>query len=100
MATIMTTTDFPILTASMPKAAQMAGIGLTKAKQLVRDGIWETITVGHRRLVLVESIRRDIESRRGQGGDPRRNKAVPAFGERRAANPHLSNRVGASGPWI
>jgi hypothetical protein len=84
MATIiMATTDFPILAAPLPKAAQMAGIGLTKAKELVRDGHWETITIDHRRLVIVESIRRDIESRRGQAGDPRRNRAVAAFGERR-----------------
>ena len=78
------TTEIPILAASIPVTAHSLGLGMTKTKELIRDGTLETIAIGHRRLVLFASAQRYIESLRGQQGDPRRNKAVPKAGERRA----------------
>jgi hypothetical protein len=67
----------------IPRTADVIGHGITKTKELIRDGILETVVSGHRRLVLYASAERYIESLRGQGGDPRRNTAVPKAGERR-----------------
>jgi hypothetical protein len=75
--------ELPILAVTIPRAANIVGVGESTLKGLIRDGVVETITIGHRRLALFSSLERLIESRRGQGGDPRRNDAVPKAGERR-----------------
>ncbi len=75
--------ELPILAAPIPATARSMGLGETKLKELIRDGILETVVIGHRRLVLFVSVQRYIESLRDQPADPRRNQAVPKAGERR-----------------
>jgi excisionase family DNA binding protein len=47
-----------------PDAAQMLGLGRSMTKQLVATGELETVTVGRRRLVIVESIREYVMRKR------------------------------------
>jgi len=42
---------------SIPDAAQALGIGRSKLYELIGEGHLETVTIGRRRLVRVESIR-------------------------------------------
>jgi excisionase family DNA binding protein len=42
---------------SIPDAAKALGIGRSKVYELVGEGRLETVTIGRRRLVRVESIR-------------------------------------------
>jgi hypothetical protein len=71
-----------LVTATIPTFARdVANIGLTKAREMVRDGVVETITIGARRLVVVDSYRRLIEKElAGPPKDARRNNHVPALG--------------------
>lgn len=50
----------PVL-CSIADAARMLGIGRTKAYELIEDGSLTTITIGTRRLVKVDSIKRLAE---------------------------------------
>jgi excisionase family DNA binding protein len=50
----------PVL-CSIADAARMLGIGRTKAYELIDDGSLATITIGTRRLVKVDSIKRLAE---------------------------------------
>lgn len=50
----------PILV-SIPDAARMLGIGRSKCYGLIDESRLETISIGTRRLVKVESIRRLVE---------------------------------------
>lgn len=50
----------PVL-CSIADAARMLGIGRTKAYELIDQGILATITIGARRLVKVDSIKRVAE---------------------------------------
>lgn len=47
----------PVL-CSIADAARMLGIGRTKAYELIDDGSLATVSIGARRLVKVESIKR------------------------------------------
>jgi hypothetical protein len=71
-----------LITATIPRFAKdIAGIGLTKTREMVRDGTLETITMGTRRLVVVDSYRRHVEKELAEGPkDAQRNNAVPALG--------------------
>jgi hypothetical protein len=69
------TTDFPILAMPIPRAADTIGLKETALKALIKDGTIETILIGKRRLVLFDSMKKYIESRRGKPGDARRNPA-------------------------
>lgn len=46
------------VTVSVAEAAKMIGLGLTMTYELVSEGQLDTIKIGRRRLVRVESIRR------------------------------------------
>ncbi|MGB3318808.1 MAG: helix-turn-helix domain-containing protein [Sphingopyxis granuli] len=50
----------PVL-CSITDAARMLGIGRTKAYELIDEGSLATITIGTRRLVKVDSIKRLAE---------------------------------------
>lgn len=50
----------PVL-CSIADAARMLGIGRTKAYELIDEGLLATITIGTRRLVKVDSIKRLAE---------------------------------------
>lgn len=47
-----------------PDAAQMLGLGRSMTKQLVATGELETVLVGRRRLVIVQSIHEYVEKKR------------------------------------
>lgn len=46
---------------SIPKAAELLGIGRTKTYALIDEKLLETVTIGTRRLVTLRSIERLIE---------------------------------------
>jgi hypothetical protein len=76
--------ELPILTAPIDATSRRLGIGLTKTKQLIKCGIFETITIGHRRLVLQSSVERYLAEQRGKSTDGRRNpRAMDRVTERR-----------------
>jgi hypothetical protein len=63
--------------------AIIADVGQTKIRELIRDGRIETVAIGKRRLVVVDSYRRLIqEELNGLPKDARRNDAVPALGSK------------------
>jgi hypothetical protein len=63
--------------------AIIADVGQTKIRELIRDGRIETVAIGKRRLVVVDSFRRLIqEELNGLPKDARRNDAVPALGSK------------------
>lgn len=47
---------------SVPDAAGALGIGLTKAYELITDRQLETVKIGSRRLVKIESVKRLVEN--------------------------------------
>ena len=53
---------------SIPRAAELLGIGRTKTYSLIDEKLLETISIGTRRLVPLRSIDRLIE--RAEMGDP------------------------------
>jgi excisionase family DNA binding protein len=50
------------ITATVREACQMTGLGKTKLYELIANGKIETTTVGRRRLINVESLRRLVEA--------------------------------------
>lgn len=56
-----------IITATVNEFCRMAGIGRTLLYQLIGTGDLDTITIGKRRLIVLDSYRRLIERQRAQG---------------------------------
>ncbi|AOL94498.1 helix-turn-helix domain-containing protein [Porphyrobacter sp. LM 6] len=54
-------TYFEPVLCSVAQAALALGIGKTKTYELISEGLLDTVTIGTRRLVTVESIRRLVE---------------------------------------
>jgi excisionase family DNA binding protein len=55
-----------ILTISVAKTIKVLGLGRTTVYNLIRSGELETVKIGNRRLVKVESIRRLIDHLTGK----------------------------------
>jgi hypothetical protein len=74
------------ITASVKKfAREIAGVSDSTAWAMIARGEVETISIGKRRLVVVESYRRRVEKLKAQPPqDARRNRTVPAFGSGRS----------------
>jgi hypothetical protein len=71
------------ITATIPRMAELADVGISKIQDLLRKGQLKTITLGARRLIVVDSYRQLIEAElAGPPKDARRNGAVPALGTR------------------
>jgi hypothetical protein len=74
----------------------MSGFGESTVWKLIHDGDLETVAIGRRRLVLIDSYRRLIEKlRQGAPQDARRNSTVPSLGstKRQSAPTDLTLRV-------
>jgi hypothetical protein len=54
----------PIITASVGEFCRIAGIGRTLAYELIGDGSLDSIRIGKRRLIVLDSYRRLIERQR------------------------------------
>jgi hypothetical protein len=54
-----------ILAASVKDFSRRTGLGITKIYELLNDGPLESITVGKKRLILLESWHRLVEQSRG-----------------------------------
>lgn len=54
-------TNLPPVLCSVSDAARALGIGKTKTYSLISEQLLDTVTIGSRRLVTVESIRRLVE---------------------------------------
>jgi hypothetical protein len=83
------------ITAPVPKfAREIAGVSESTAWQWIKDGKIETVAIGARRLVVVESYRRLVAQKLEEPpADARRNSAVPSFGStvaREATPPEAS----------
>ena len=50
-----------VITASIGEFCRLSGIGRTKVYELLGDGDLESISIGRRRLIVLESYRRLIE---------------------------------------
>lgn len=53
--------NLPPVLCSVSDAARALGIGKTKTYSLISEQLLDTVTIGSRRLVTVESIRRLVE---------------------------------------
>jgi hypothetical protein len=70
-----------VISASVRKFSRMSGFGESTVWKLIHDGDLETVAIGRRRLVLIDSYRRLIEKlRQGTPQDARRNSTVPSLG--------------------
>ena len=56
------------LTCTVAEACEVTGLGRTKLYELIGDGLLATITVGRRRLVLVQLLLSLIEAKQSQAG--------------------------------
>lgn len=54
--------NVPKITATIAEAGAMSGLGKTKLYELIGDGKIDTVTVGRRRLVKVDSLRALLEA--------------------------------------
>jgi hypothetical protein len=69
------------ITAPIREFARLAGIGESTAWEMVRGGTVRTISIGKRRLVVLDSYRQYIEAQLAQPPkDARRNSMVPPLG--------------------
>src|SRR5690348_13492412 len=75
-----------LITVSVKKfAKEIAEVSDSTAWAMIARGEVETISIGKRRLVIVESYRRRVEKLKAQPPqDARRNKTVPPFGSGRS----------------
>ena len=76
-----------ILAASVKDFSRRTGLGVTKIYELLNDGPLESITIGQKRLILLESWHKLVEKSRGTPAErpatspprsPKARKAVPA----------------------
>jgi hypothetical protein len=74
-----------IITAPVGEFCRISGIGRTRVYELIAAGDLDSITVGKRRLIVLDSYRRLIERQRG------------ARAERPAASPPPHKRAAARG---
>ena len=56
-----------IITAPISEFCQLSGLGRTRVYELIGTGDLDSITVGKRRLVIIDSYRRLIERQRAAG---------------------------------
>jgi hypothetical protein len=70
------------ITATIPEFRRLSGIGRSKIYELLDAGEIESIHIGARRLILVDSYKRLIERQRvapkPDGDTPRRNSSASA----------------------
>jgi hypothetical protein len=80
--------DDRIITAPVNDFSRISGLGVSTVWKLIAEEELETISVGKRRLVVLDSYRRFVERKLAEAPqDARRNNCVPAAGSkaRRAA---------------
>ena len=75
-----------IITMPVIPFMRASGLGHSKVWEMISSGEIETITVGKRRLVVVDSYRRLVARKLAEPRqDARRNAAVPALGTKASA---------------
>jgi excisionase family DNA binding protein len=80
-----------VISASVREFARISGLGESTVWAMIHDGRLESVAIGRRRLVLIESFRKLIEQQRAAPPrDARRNSTVPALGSKKA-NPNPSS---------
>jgi predicted DNA-binding transcriptional regulator AlpA len=83
-------TNFPseMITATVPEFSRISGLGQSTVWRMIADQRLQTISVGRRRLVVVDSYRRLIAAQlQGSPTDARRNDTVPPIGSKRRERP-------------
>src|SRR5215471_12267590 len=79
------------ISASVKDFARISGLGESTVWAMIHDGRLESIAIGRRRLVLIDSYRRLIEQQRAAPPrDARRNSAVPPLGSTRRGAVRMS----------
>jgi hypothetical protein len=58
-----------IVTATIPKFKEISGLGTTKIYELINDGPLKSITIGKRRLIVMDSYHRLVEQQIGTPKD-------------------------------
>jgi excisionase family DNA binding protein len=58
------------ITASIPEFCRISGLGRSTVYEMLGDGSLDSITIGRRRLILIDSYRRLIEARRAASAQP------------------------------
>src|SRR5438105_6792918 len=70
-----------IISAPVKEFSRISGLGESTVWAMIHDGRLETIAIGRRRLVLIDSYRRLIKQQRAEAPkDARRNGTVPPLG--------------------
>jgi hypothetical protein len=82
------------ITCTVPQFRQVSGLGESTTWELISQGKLQTIAVGRRRLIILDSYRRLIREQLAAGpGDCRRNPNVPALGSGRSRQQRLPGRA-------
>jgi hypothetical protein len=58
-----------IITAPIGEFCRLSGIGRTRIYELIGDGSLDSITIGRRRLIVIDSYRRLIERQRSTSAE-------------------------------
>src|SRR5271155_4192518 len=82
-----------VITASIGEFCRLSGIGRTKVYELLGDGNLESISIGRRRLVVLDSYRRLIQ---GQRHGLRSDQAIERDTDRYCGSQRPSSRPPAS----
>ena len=87
IATCAVPTDDARLTCTVPQFRLISGLGESTIWALIAEGKLQAISVGGRRLIVLDSYRRLIREQLAAGpGDCRRNDRVPALGSGKRLN--------------
>jgi hypothetical protein len=75
-----------VISLPLPKFCLVSGLGHTTVREMIKDGRLETVRVGKRLLVVVDSYRRLIDKQRREGvpEDHSTDAAIKARREKRA----------------
>jgi hypothetical protein len=91
--------EFPFssISASVKEFSRISGLGESTVWAMIHDRRLESVAIGRRRLVLIDSYRKLIERQRAAPPqDARRNTAVPRLGsKRRTPGPAPVSDLGA-----
>jgi hypothetical protein len=85
----MDTISDRIITAPVGAFCAMSGIGRTKVYEMLGDGLLDSITIGKRRLIVLDSYRRLIERRRSAARDGRTEEVTSS--RRTTEEPHTAD---------
>ncbi len=75
--------DTPPISVTLQESCRLSGLGMSKIYEAIGDGTLESVTIGKRRLVMYDSLRRMIEAGHSLPRETRPNWTPPSPALRR-----------------